>query len=108
LDDELNVLPLSRGKDIVLGKSGEDDRGRKRKIEELKEMKESLDGVEIVGALAKLARTVDQVGSPPNSEPSTDCIRRKHCSLSSKRYQKRRYLLLSRSLPLEVVASQPH
>ncbi|KAK4689014.1 N-acetyltransferase 10, partial [Tremellales sp. Uapishka_1] len=59
LDDELNVLPLSRGKDIELG-SGEDDRGRKRKAEELKEMKESLEGVEIVGPLAKLAKTVDQ------------------------------------------------
>jgi len=61
LDDELNVLPLSKGKDITLGKGEEDDRGRKRKAEELKEMKESLTGVEIVGALAKLSRTVDQV-----------------------------------------------
>jgi N-acetyltransferase 10 len=63
LDDELNVLPLSKGKDIVLGNAGEDDRGRKRKAEELKEMKESLDGVDIVGSLAKLAKTVDQVRS---------------------------------------------
>ena len=55
------MLPLSKGKDIVLGQGAEDDRGRKRKAEELKEMKESLDGVEIVGALAKLSRTVDQV-----------------------------------------------
>lgn len=61
LDDELNVLPLSKGKDITLGQ-GEDDRGRKRNAEELKDMKESLNGVEIVGALAKLAKTVDQVG----------------------------------------------
>jgi len=60
LDDELNVLPLSKGKDIDIGK-GEDDRGRKRKAEELKDMKESLEGVEIVGALAKLTKTVDQV-----------------------------------------------
>jgi len=62
LDDELNVLPLSRGKDIALGKGEEDDRGRKRKAEELKEMKESLGGVDIVGALAKLAKTIDQAG----------------------------------------------
>ncbi|WWC88412.1 uncharacterized protein L201_003323 [Kwoniella dendrophila CBS 6074] len=60
LDDELNVLPLSKGKDITVGSNSEDDRGRKRKAEELKEMKESLDGVDIVGSLAKLAKTVDQ------------------------------------------------
>lgn len=61
LDDELNVLPLSKGKDISVGRGDEDDRGRKRKVEELKEMKESLSDVEIVGALAKLSKTVDQV-----------------------------------------------
>lgn len=61
LDDELNVLPLSKGKDISVGKGDEDDRGRRRKADELQEMKESLDGVEIVGALAKLSKTVDQV-----------------------------------------------
>lgn len=60
LDDELNVLPLSKGKDIAVGVD-QDDRGRKQKAEELKDMKESLTGVEIVGALAKLAKTVDQV-----------------------------------------------
>jgi len=59
LDDELNVLPLSKGKDITLGK-GEDDRGRQKKAEELKDMKESLSEVDIVGALSKLAKTVDQ------------------------------------------------
>ena len=57
----MNVLPLSKGKDVTLGKADEDDRGRKRKIEELKDIKENLSGVEIIGALAKLARTVDQV-----------------------------------------------
>jgi N-acetyltransferase 10 len=57
----LNVLPLSKGKDISVGRGDEDDRGRKRKVEELKEMKESLSDVEIVGALAKLSKTVDQV-----------------------------------------------
>lgn len=56
----MNVLPLSKGKDIAVG-TDQDDRGRKQKAEELKEMKESLTGVEIVGALAKLAKTVDQV-----------------------------------------------
>lgn len=61
LDDELNVLPLSKGKDIALIKDSDDDRGRKRKAEELKDMKESMDGVDIVGPLAKLSKTVDQV-----------------------------------------------
>lgn len=60
LDDELNVLPISKGKDIGLLKDGEDDRGRKKKAEELKDMKENLDGVDIVGPLAKLTKTVDQ------------------------------------------------
>lgn len=55
------MLPLSKGKDISLGASEDDDRGRKRKAEELKDMKENLNGVEIIGALAKLAKTVDQV-----------------------------------------------
>ena len=59
LDDELNVLPLSKGKDIALAKE-DDDRGRKKKAEELKDMKENLSEVDIVGALAKLAKTVDQ------------------------------------------------
>lgn len=59
LDDELNVLPLSKGKDIVASKD-EDDMGRKRKIEELKDMKEELGTVDIVGPLAKLTKTVDQ------------------------------------------------
>ncbi|WVN86405.1 uncharacterized protein L203_101569 [Cryptococcus depauperatus CBS 7841] len=61
LDDELNVLPLSKGKDTQVGKGDEeDDRGRKRKAEELKKMKEDLEDVDIVGNLAKLAKTIDQ------------------------------------------------
>lgn len=61
LDDELNVLPISKGKDIGLVKDVDDDRGRKRKAEELKDMKESLETVDIVGPLAKLTKTGDQV-----------------------------------------------
>ncbi|CAK9780488.1 unnamed protein product [Cutaneotrichosporon oleaginosum] len=60
LDDELNVLPISKGKDIGMLGNSDDDRGRKKKAEELKDMKEDLDGVEIVGPLAKLTKTVDQ------------------------------------------------
>jgi N-acetyltransferase 10 len=71
LDDELNVLPLSKGKDITLGKGDEDDRGRKLKAEELKEMKQTLEGVDIVGPLAKLAKTVDQVCKPSSWGPTS-------------------------------------
>jgi N-acetyltransferase 10 len=40
-------------------------------------MKESLDGVEIVGALAKLARTVDQVSTHHGCEVSADFVQAK-------------------------------
>jgi N-acetyltransferase 10 len=61
LDDELNVLPLSKGKDVSINQGQEEDRGRRQRIEELKDMKANLEGADIVGALAKLAKTVDQV-----------------------------------------------
>lgn len=59
LDDELNVLPISRGKDIV---PLEDDKGKGKKAEsELKELKTSLSDTKPVGDLVQLAKTVDQV-----------------------------------------------
>lgn len=59
LDDELNVLPLSRGKDIV---PLENDKGKGKKAEgELKELKDSLSDTKPVGDLVQLAKTVDQV-----------------------------------------------
>ncbi|KAF8322642.1 DUF699-domain-containing protein [Clavulina sp. PMI_390] len=58
LDDELNVLPLSRGKDIV---PLEDDKGKGKKAEgELKDLKASLSDTKPVGDLIQLAKTVDQ------------------------------------------------
>ncbi|RDB30389.1 RNA cytidine acetyltransferase [Hypsizygus marmoreus] len=58
LDDELNVLPLSRGKDIT---PIEDTPGKKKEIEsELKELKATLEDTKPAGDLIKLARTIDQ------------------------------------------------
>ena len=59
LDDELNVLPISRGKDIALL---EDDEGKDTKVEaELKGLKATLSDTKPVGDLIQLAKTVDQV-----------------------------------------------
>ncbi|KAF8587760.1 DUF699-domain-containing protein [Ramaria rubella] len=59
LDDELNVLPISRGKDIV---PLEDDgvKGRGKVESELKELKDGLADIKPVGELVKLAKTIDQ------------------------------------------------
>ncbi|TFY76095.1 hypothetical protein EWM64_g7915 [Hericium alpestre] len=57
LDDELNVLPISRGKDIT---AIEEDRGKGKQQSELKELKDSLADVKPAGELVKLAKTVDQ------------------------------------------------
>ncbi|OCH85192.1 DUF699-domain-containing protein [Obba rivulosa] len=57
LDDELNVLPISRGKDI---KPIEEDRGKGTAESELKDLKESLADTKPVGELVKLAKTIDQ------------------------------------------------
>jgi N-acetyltransferase 10 len=57
LDDELNVLPISRGKDITPVK---EERRKKTEESELKELKETLTDTKPVGDLVKLAKTVDQ------------------------------------------------
>jgi N-acetyltransferase 10 len=57
LDDELNVLPISRGKDIVPLEEGSTvDRDQPK----LKELQESLSDTPPVGELVKLTKTVDQ------------------------------------------------
>lgn len=62
LDDELNVLPISRGKDIAAIKESTLKEGKQAKAEkELKGLKESLLDTKPVGDLVKLARTLDQV-----------------------------------------------
>ncbi|OBZ68966.1 hypothetical protein A0H81_11153 [Grifola frondosa] len=57
LDDELNVLPISRGKDIV---PIEEKRGKSKEESELKDLKDSLADTKPVGELIKLAKTLDQ------------------------------------------------
>ncbi|RDX55888.1 DUF699-domain-containing protein [Lentinus brumalis] len=57
LDDELNVLPISRGKDI---KPLEEDRGKSKEESELKDLKDSLADTKPIGELVKLAKTIDQ------------------------------------------------
>lgn len=60
LDDELNVLPISRGKDItpIFESSG---KGNETNIDpQLRELRESLADVKPAGELVKLAKTLDQ------------------------------------------------
>jgi N-acetyltransferase 10 len=59
LDDELNVLPISKGKDIF---PLEDDPSKNKvgSDSELKDLKENLSDTKPVGDLVKLAKTLDQ------------------------------------------------
>jgi N-acetyltransferase 10 len=60
LDDELNVLPISKGKDIVPSDSA--DKGRANTEEtDLKKFKASSESKSFLGELVKLTRTIDQV-----------------------------------------------
>ncbi|KAG9120419.1 hypothetical protein FRC07_004102 [Ceratobasidium sp. 392] len=60
LDDELNVLPISRGKDIEpIDEAAEKGKGKQAETE-LNELKESLADTKPVGELIKLAKTIDQ------------------------------------------------
>lgn len=62
MDDELNVLPISRGKNIAVIEDIDISKGKQKKVEvELKDLKESLAETKPVGELVKLARTLDQV-----------------------------------------------
>lgn len=57
LDDELNVLPISKGKDIT---PIEEENGKRKADVELKDLKDSLADTKPVGELVKLAKTIDQ------------------------------------------------
>lgn len=57
LDDELNVLPISKAKDIT---PIEEERNKGKADMELKDLKDSLADTKPVGDLVKLAKTVDQ------------------------------------------------
>jgi N-acetyltransferase 10 len=58
LDDELNVLPISRGKDIT--PLEEEPKGKGKAASQLKELQDNLADTKPVGELVKLAKTVDQ------------------------------------------------
>ncbi|KAL1585829.1 RNA cytidine acetyltransferase [Cladosporium halotolerans] len=60
IDDEMNVLPISGGKNVVEKKPTEEDDGKTPATRELEAIKESLADTQPVGSLVQLARTVDQ------------------------------------------------
>jgi N-acetyltransferase 10 len=60
IDDEMNVLPISGGKNVIEKKPTEDDDGKTPATKELEEIKESLADTQPVGSLVQLAKTVDQ------------------------------------------------
>ena len=61
VDDELNVLPISGGKNVKpLPPPDPDDEGNTRARRELDGIKESLVDTQPVGSLVKIAKTVDQ------------------------------------------------
>jgi N-acetyltransferase 10 len=66
LDDELNVLPISRGKDIA---PLEDNTSKSKNKEEseLHELKDQLSDTKPIGELVKLAKTIDQVCNVSNN-----------------------------------------
>lgn len=57
LDDELNVLPISKARDIV---PLDDERGKSKTNDELKDLAKNLADTKPVGDLIKLAKTLDQ------------------------------------------------
>lgn len=62
LDDELNVLPISRGKDITPVSEPSSDKTKENDTSEfqLRELRESLADTKPAGELVKLAKTLDQ------------------------------------------------
>lgn len=61
VDDELNVLPISGGKNVTpLSALDPEEEGKSKSRKELDEIKDSLADSQPVGLLIKLAKTVDQ------------------------------------------------
>ncbi|KAG9232422.1 N-acetyltransferas-like protein [Amylocarpus encephaloides] len=60
IDDELNVLPISGGKNVAALPPLDINEPKTKSQEELDEMKESLQDTQPVGSLVTLAKTVDQ------------------------------------------------
>ena len=62
MDDELNVLPISRGKDITPLDDDALEKGKGKAVnQELVSLRESFDEDKLQGPLVKLAKTIDQV-----------------------------------------------
>lgn len=62
LDDELNVLPISRGKDIRPLDGDALEKGKGKALnQKLASLRESFDEDKLQGPLVKLAKTIDQV-----------------------------------------------
>jgi N-acetyltransferase 10 len=59
LDDELNVLPISKGKDIAPLPDTQDESKSRHEVE-LDALKESLSDTKPIGELVTLAKTIDQ------------------------------------------------
>lgn len=59
IDDEMNVLPISGGKNVI-EKEPEIEGTMSKSKQELEEMKEGLANTEPIGSLVELAKTVDQ------------------------------------------------
>ncbi|EME79357.1 uncharacterized protein MYCFIDRAFT_50810 [Pseudocercospora fijiensis CIRAD86] len=59
IDDEMNVLPISGGKNVV-EKQPSDETEKQKSSKELEEIKETLEDTKPVGDLVKIAKTVDQ------------------------------------------------
>lgn len=61
VDDELNVLPISGGKNVKpLPPPDPEDKGKTKARRELDDIKESLEDTQPVGSLVKIAKTADQ------------------------------------------------
>lgn len=60
IDDEMNVLPISGGKNVIEKKPAEDETGKGAKRKELEDVKESFADTQPISSLVQLARTVDQ------------------------------------------------
>lgn len=60
IDDELNVLPISGGKEVKALPPPDLDQPKTAKQQELDDLKESLQDTQPVGSLVNLARTTDQ------------------------------------------------
>ncbi|KAK3713249.1 N-acetyltransferase 10 [Vermiconidia calcicola] len=62
VDDEMNVLPISGGKNVVEKKelTSEEEDGKSAKRRELESVKESFAGTQPIASLVQLAKTTDQ------------------------------------------------